>query len=257
MREILTIFMDYCGDGIYPFLFLVALIYLLATEKDKKIRRVLLESSLVITVLFFFPLFKLVMDKVEEAGTYYRILWLLPMTIVIAYAGVKLIGRHTRIGLVAVILLLALSGEYLYKNVFISQAQNRYHIPQSVVTICDMIMPAEDEERVWAIFPSELVQFVRQYSSEIQMPYGRDMLVASWDHVEHPIYALMEADTVRIDLLAELADDYKCQYIILNKAKKTEGDPAEYGLEKIGEVEGHDVFRNVNVPVLKKEQTLP
>ena len=92
--------MDYCGDGIYPFLFLVALIYLLLTEKDRKIRLVLVESSLVITILFFFPLFKLVMDKVEEAGTYYRILWILPMTVMIAYAGVKLIGKHTRIGII-------------------------------------------------------------------------------------------------------------------------------------------------------------
>ena len=67
MREILTIFMDYCGDGIYPFLFLVALIYLLPAEKDSKIRLVLVEASLVISILLFFPLFKLVMDKVEKA----------------------------------------------------------------------------------------------------------------------------------------------------------------------------------------------
>lgn len=123
MKEILTIFMDYSGKGIYPFLFLAALIYLLATEKDSKIRRVLLESSLVITVLFFFPLFKMVMDKVEEAGTYYRILWLLPMTVVIAYAGVKLIGRHTRIGLAAMVIVLVLGGEYLYKSQYVTRAE--------------------------------------------------------------------------------------------------------------------------------------
>ena len=214
LKEILTIFMDYSGKGIYPFLFLAALIYLLATEKDSKIRRVLLESSLVITVLFFFPLFKMVMDKVEEAGTYYRILWLLPMTVVIAYAGVKLIGRHTRIGLAAMVIVLVLGGEYLYKSQYVTRAENRYHLPQAVIAIC-----------------------------------GRDMVVASWEHVEHPMYALMESDIVRIDLLAELADDYQCQYIILNKAKQTEGDPEACGLEKIAEVGGYDVFRNVSVEI--------
>lgn len=249
MKEILTIFMDYSGKGIYPFLFLAALIYLLAAEKDSKIRRVLLESSLVITVLFFLPLFKMVMDKVEEAGTYYRILWLLPMTIIIAYAGVRVIGRHTRIGLLAAVIVLVLGGEYVYKNVNISPAENRYHIPQYIIDICDLIGPEEGEERVWAVFPPESVHYVRQYSSEIQMPYGRDMLVASWDHVEHPIYALMNADIIRIDLLAELADDYKCQYIILNKAKETEGDPDECGLEKIAETGGYDVFRNISVEI--------
>ena len=249
LKEILTIFLDYSGKGIYPFLFLAVLIYLLATEKDSKIRRVLLESSLVITVLFFFPLFKMVMDKVEEAGTYYRILWLLPMTVVIAYAGVKLIGRHTRIGLAAMVIVLVLGGEYLYKSQYVTRAENRYHLPQAVIAICDLIAPQEDEERVWAVFPSELIHFVRQYSSEIQMPYGRDMVVASWEHVEHPMYALMESDIVRIDLLAELADDYQCQYIILNKAKQTEGDPEACGLEKIAEVGGYDVFRNVSVEI--------
>ena len=56
MKEILTIFMDYCGSGIYPFLFLLSLVYLFATEKDRKIRLVLLETSAVILLLFFFPL---------------------------------------------------------------------------------------------------------------------------------------------------------------------------------------------------------
>ena len=69
MKEILTIFMDYCGSGIYPFLFLLSLVYLFATEKDRKIRLVLLETSAVILLLFFFPLFKMAMDQVEEAGT--------------------------------------------------------------------------------------------------------------------------------------------------------------------------------------------
>ena len=184
MREILTIFMDYCGNGIYPFLFLAALVYLLVTEKDKRVRLILAETSVVILVLFFFPLFKMVMDRVEEAGTYYRILWLLPMTVVIAYAGVKLIGKHTRIGLVALAAVCILGGSYVYGNVNVSKAENRYHLPAEVPAICDLIMPAEDEERVWAVFPSELVQYIRQYTSEIQMPYGRDMLAVSYTHLD-------------------------------------------------------------------------
>ena len=234
MKEILTIFMDYCGSGIYPFLFLLSLVYLFATEKDRKIRLVLLETSAVILLLFFFPLFKMAMDQVEEAGTYYRILWLLPMTVVTAYTGVRLIGRHTRIGLILLAAVCILGGDYVYDNVNVSKAENRYHMPAVVPAICDLIRPAKDEERVWAVFPSELLQYVRQYTSEIQMPYGREMLVASWDHTEHPLYALMEAETIHIDLVAELLDDYGVQYLILNRAKPVKGEPSEYGLEKSG-----------------------
>ena len=117
-----------------------------------------------------------------------------------------------------------------------------------------MIAPAEDEERVWAVFPSELIHFVRQYTSDIQMPYGRDMLVESWDYQVHPLFEVMEAQPVRLDRLGELADEYQVHYVILNRAKPTEGDPLSCGLEKIGEIGSYDVFRNGDVPVLKKPE---
>lgn len=253
MKEILTIFSDYCGTGIYPFLFLVALIYLLIMEKDRKIRIVLVECSLVILILFFLPLFKNVMELVEEAGTYYRILWLLPMTAVIAYAGVRMIGRYTRTGLVALTVLCVLGGDYLYDNPNVSKAQNKYHIPAEAAAICEEIRPAEDEERVWAVFPSELIHFVRQYTTDIQMPYGREHLVDTWGRIiDHPMYLLMEAETVELELLAELADDYTIHYIILNKAKTVHGEAEECGLERIAEIGGYDVYQNMSVEIWKK-----
>ena len=107
MKEIVTIFQNYCGSGWYPVLFLAALLYLLVTEKKKQIRVVLVESSLVITVLFFLPFTKTVMNLLGEGETYYRILWLLPMAVVIAYGGIRLFGKHYRIGFVILALVLA------------------------------------------------------------------------------------------------------------------------------------------------------
>lgn len=244
MQGILTTFKAYCGSGFYPLLFLAALIYLLVTEKDRKIRIVLLNSSLVITVLFFLPFFKEIMDILDE-GTYYRILWLLPMSVVIAYAGVKLIGRHTKIGCIALVLVLILTGQNVYRNVNVSKAQNRYHIPNSVIAICNEIMPEPDKERAWAVFPDELIHFVRQYTSEVQMPYGREMLVPEWgwNWDTHPIYEVMREDTVDIDALAPLLVEYEVQYLILNRAKPTSGDFEENGLTKMTEIESYDLYR--------------
>ena len=36
MTEIWTIFRNYCGTGIFPLLFLAALVYLLITEKKRR-----------------------------------------------------------------------------------------------------------------------------------------------------------------------------------------------------------------------------
>ena len=65
------------------------------------------------------------------------------MTVVIAYSACKVIGRHTRIGLAMVSILLIISGTYVYKSVNMSKAENVYHIPQEAVDICEMIKPGE------------------------------------------------------------------------------------------------------------------
>lgn len=253
MREILSVFQKYCGSGFYPILFLAALIWLLVTEKDKKIRIVLVYTSLVITVLFFLPPFKKLMDFLDE-GTYYRILWLLPMTAVIAYAGVRLTGRHHRIGFAALAVVLILTGKCVYQSEYIPKAQNRYHIPNAVIAICNEIMPAEDEERAWAVFPEELIYFVRQYTSEIQMPYGREMLEAQWEWNwdTHPIYKVMRESTIDIDALVPLLTEYNVQYLILNRNVPITGDPESNGLTKITTIEAYDVYRNTAVEIIKK-----
>lgn len=254
MLEIWNIFDAYCGSGIYPFLFLAALAYLLATEKEKRVRIVLLEASLVIALLFFCPLFYRLMNALDE-GTYYRILWLLPMTVVIAYAAVRLMGRHTRAGLLLAALLLILTGECVYRDPYMFEAQNRYHLPDALIAICNEIMPAEDEERVWAVFPDELIHYVRQYSSEIQMPYGREMLEQgwAWNWDTHPIYRVMLEDPIDLDALSPLLAQYHCQYLILNRARAVEGSFEENHLTLIAQIEAYDVYRNEEVELYKKE----
>ena len=69
--------------------------------------------------------------------------------------------------------IIVVSGSLVYINRYMSPAENLYHIPQNVIDICDVIEPAEGEPRVRAAFPSELVHFVRQYDTNILMPYGR------------------------------------------------------------------------------------
>lgn len=255
MQEIISTWNAYCGSGIYPVLFLVSLCYLLVTEKNKKIRIVLLESSAVITVLFFFPLFRKGMELLGEADTYYRILWLLPMTVVIAYAGVKIIGKHNRIGFAVLAVVLILGGKYVYDSPHITKAQNRFKIPNVVIALCNEMMPAEDEERPLAVFPAELIYFVRQYSSEIQMPYGREMLEESWTGWSwdtHPIYEIMQAPVIDVEALAPLMTQRDIQYLVLNRNIPTTGEFEKTDFVKIAEIEAYDLYRNEAVEIFKK-----
>ena len=116
-------------------------------------------------------------------------------------------------------------------------------------------MPAEEEERVWAVFPQELIYYVRQYTSEVQMPYGREMLEASWEWNwdTHPIYKIMREDTIDLDALSPLLTEYNCQYLILNKSVPYTGDPQKNGLTKIADIEAYELYRNEAVEIAKKK----
>ena len=243
MQEVLDIFKNYNGTGYYCILFIIGLIYLWFTEEDKKTKYLLVYAPAVIQVLFFIPYFYLIYNKLDK-GTYYRILWILPMTVVIAYSACKVIGRHTRIGLVMVSVLLIISGTYVYKSVYISKAENLYHIPQEAVDICEMIKPEEGEERIWAVFPPELVHFIRQYTTTIQMPYGRDNLVESWKTEISPLYLLYQQETIDAKELSNLSKEYNCHYIILMKSKIVDGNLSKYDIDKIGETKNYIVYRN-------------
>ena len=188
----------YFGNPLLAILLVASAIYIIVTEKKWKRRIVLGVLPLVIMVGFLLPITKIVYVAVfnEGSDTYYRIMWLVPMYVVIGYALCKLVFSFQnkmvqRVALVAALAITIVSGSLVYLNQYMSVAENLYHIPQNVIDICDVISPAEGEPRVRAAFPSELVHFVRQYNTDILLPFGREMVVTQWDYY-NPVYEVME-----------------------------------------------------------------
>lgn len=228
-NTILTLFKNYIGNGLAFLLFAAALLYLLFTEKDRTKRIILLYISLVTAVLFFCPLFASEICRYMDTETYYRILWLAPMTAVISYAGIRLIagisGKWLRILAASVFCaVIVLTGDYVYDNPYFSPAQNRFHVPQTVALVCDAII-VEGRE-VCAVFPDEMLPYVRQYTDYICMPYGRDMQVESWIGW-NPLYGAMREEEADCEKIASLAAEQKCHYIIMHETK-----PGQEGFEK-------------------------
>ncbi len=243
MREILLIFREYTGAGFLTILYLLALIYLWITEKNEAVRNIFVYGASILQFLFFCPLFYYGYQLLDK-GTYYRILWLLPMTISIAYAGIRILARYPASGIILGVILIAVSGKCVYSNIYIAKAENIYHIPQEAIEVCEAIMPGEGQERVTGVFPDELIHFIRQYTSEIQMVYGRDYLAPDWIYGDHPLRQLMNQEEIPSKKLAEIAAQYNCDYIILSKEKKLVGELEPIKMVKIGETKHYDIYRN-------------
>ena len=143
----------------------------------------------------------------------------------------------------------------VYKDGNESAGRRRNLLPDFVAAShggCDCLC---GDPVVWAVFPQELIYYVRQYTSEVQMPYGREMLEASWEWNwdTHPIYKIMREDTIDLDALSPLLTEYNCQYLILNKSVPYTGDPQKNGLTKIADIEAYELYRNEAVEIAKKK----
>ena len=236
----------YGGNMSLMLLFVASLIYLWITDKNKGRKAVLVYTSVAVLGLFFFPLFSyFVIDIMGEEEIYYRLLWALPMGIVIAYAAVKFLGAIKKKWLQAILLLLlcayiAIGGHLIYKSPQFSRAENIYQVPDAVVQICDAIVVPGRE--VMAAFPAELVPYVRQYSAFVVMPYGYDSLVERWGLGED-LEVEMSKDVSDAKLLSELAMEEGCHFLVINQNHVIAGDLADYDYTLILQTEGYDVYK--------------
>lgn len=245
---ITELFREFMGTGLIMGWYLLTLIYLWITEKDRRRRILLLYVPLVVLILYFNPLFARLLYWAVGEEIYYRILWLMPMTVVIAYGAVSIYGRlkggKKYLFAVFSAVLLMVSGSCVYASPHFHRAENLYHMPQEVVDICDAIQ-VEGRE-VMAVFPSEMLSYVRQYTPLVCMPYGREMLVARWG-MSNPLYDAMEAGVLDMDVILPLAKTYSSHFVIVPGHKKIIGKVEDYGFVLVDQIDGYDIYQDTSV----------
>ncbi len=253
-RDVAVLFRDYMGTGLIVIWYLLCLVWLWLKEKRKYVRILFLYMPLILLFLYFNPIFAALVYRAAGGEIYYRILWLLPITVVIAYTCVCIYGRMAqnrqgRANLFALCAagIMAISGSFIYSSPLFSRAENIYHMPDVVVRICDAInVPGRE---VMAVFPLELVQYVRQYSPTTCMPYGRELAVEKWTYY-HSLREEMETEVIVLETLIPLTREYQCHYVIFRPGQKILGNPQDYNLQRFMEVEGYVVYRNLDVELI-------
>ena len=255
-RECLVDLQRYGGLGngrswiIFWFLLLISSIYLIVKESDVRKKIIFGVIPLVIVAGFLLPITKKLYVKVarlESANTYYRILWIIPMYVTIAYAFTKFITsikssvkKHVAVGILAVVI--AITGSCVYANEHVYLAENIYHLPQNVIDICDRIKPTEDEGIIRAAFTPELVYFVRQYDPNILMPYGRD-------YVDHNYYTgvlkVMKEEEIETQELLYYTRVDLDRYIILPTNKRLDENITNFDVKLAYTIYGYNIYEDI------------
>ena len=240
----------YSGNTTFMLMFALSLIYLWVFEKDRVKKAVLVFMSVTLLVLFVFPLFSyFFMDKMNESDTYYRFLWLLPTSIVSGYTVFTILDRFkkkiVKIGAFTVVIICVLiGGVFMYDSPSFFKATNAYQIPQCVVDMCDDMVIKEREYE--AVFPDEILQYPRQYTTYITMPYGFEML--QFGHGQNDdIHAEMVKDTLDVRTLALLCEGRHIHYIVINSNKTLDGRFEDYNYEFAGNYGDYRMYKSTTM----------
>lgn len=248
MSGVLGTIVAYSGSGLLTVLYVIALVTLFLREDDKANRILFLYLPACFLVLFLLPPVRDLYAKIEGTDTYYRFLWLIPMSVTTCYALIRQSSRRLPFGLAVMAALMLLCGQYTYSNENILPAENRLHLPQVVLDVSDYVLQDAGGQRTMVAMPPELVQFVRQYDSRILMPYGREMLMPQYADYYQSVYDAMNADPVDGKALIEAIREYNCNYLVMAADKMAGVNLSGTGIVYLDTVDGYNIYKDPDEP---------
>ena len=250
IKDVFRVIWQYRGSGFLLVLYLVALVYLFVTEKDKRNRFLVCYLPLTLLLIYISPVYyRIYVLGIDAVGTYYRNLWMIPIAVTVVYAGCKAIIAHRRVGAVIVCAALVLCGRFTYTAVESVRAENAYHIPQYVCDLCDMMTQDIDGVEVYACVPLEMLFYARQYDSGLCLIYGREAVEPVWGYYD-PCYEAYElAETLDWNEVLELTRSPErgigvVTYFVVPEGRAMDSDPTTHGLTEISKNNGYILYKD-------------
>ena len=243
----------YLGNGLHWVVFLVSIFILIIYKNKRPENKMFILYTVVWGILYAFPLtayviaYYLIGDNV-----YWRMFWLLPSTIIIAFAATFLAGRLKKelkygIAVLGICLLIILTGNCIYGKGQFSKQSNRFKVPNKVIAACNIIREnSTDGEMIKAVGGYDFICYMRQYDAGIYQPYGRyspgyDLGEIIWDEFEKE-----EAD---ITVLTNACMNCRTNFIIYPSNKAEEQEFIDNNYNPIGKVEEYTIYKfNQYVP---------
>ena len=248
LKEFTDLVIQYFG-GWLP-LAAAAGIFLLLIVLRKKIPcgsgLLLFTAGLLLLVLN--PFARMLWTKMIQPHLYWRSFWLLPLPLAAGLVAAALAGEGRLLRRILVLGLclgcLALAGKNVYTRENFQKPDNPFKLPSQAVAVANAVLPEEGETR--ALVPDDLFCYIRQYSSRIRMPYGRN-IAGFTSPVTNPrilkLHKRMNQKVYRAAKICTWAARYKCEYIVFLADRPVKKKPEDYGYIKTAELGNYVIYR--------------
>lgn len=244
-NTIKTTFLEYKGTGAYIILYIIALIYIFYKEDNKKIKLFFIGLSIFIGLVTLNPIFAAIVKPFFPVSVYWRMYWMFPIGIAIAYAITKIImsknGKAEQIilGIIAVVTIV-LSGKLIYNKENYVAVNNLYKVPNEAYEIATVIM--QDNTRTKKVMPTtDLVSYIRQVNPEIVLMYAREP--KTYEYV--PI--VIQQQKGNVQYVARNCKTANCNYIIWGKGMQKNEELEKYDYNVFYETDNYLIYKNSNI----------
>lgn len=228
------------NTGNYLLLYIFALFFLY--KERKKDLSMIVFAELMILIIICNPFSGYIIYKCL-AGSYFRIFWILQFVTIVAFVCVRfeetLNAKYKKtIFYFSVIFLIIAGGHFMFSSQNYTKSPNYYKIPEEIIEICSLV---QDKSHVKIAAPTEVAIWIRQYTANIHMAFGR------YDG-DTELKTLIDNDTLQLQTIYEKAKEDECSIVILPQSKilMNENEMKEIGFQYYSETENYKLYSIVS-----------
>lgn len=237
----------YTETSIVQLLFISAIVIILIREKTRENLSLSYYVIVLMILLFFPPMAYIFGNYFIGEDLYWRMFWLIPSVVVVAYVATKLIEQQSRTSkrkmtFLAITILIVVGGKLIYTKENFNKSTNPYKIPQEAIEVCEIIT---QEGKARAIIPETIVSYIRQYDPQIDMLYGRNLGKDIKRGKTYKLLLQLNAVDPDIAYIAECARERKCEYVVFANTSNGIEEMINYGYKNCGSTKNYTVFKDM------------
>jgi len=194
------------GDGLYAIVCAIGLSFVFKLNiRDKKIA---LLTGVIFILAVFNPIsFSLLSGYPGFEAGYYRLLWIVPVTLIMAYGLGEIIGavnKKTRL-LLVIIVCICIVNIYIPKE-NLCMPDNIYQIPDETVDVAnelERLRIESNKEQIRVVTDDKLANTIRQYNANICLvlePHKASQLKDEYDEGYYGLYFMLLNDRDNMDV---------------------------------------------------------
>ena len=240
-------------------IFLLSIIYIFSIEKNKKIKDFFVGYSVFILIIIWNPICIYFFNKMINIGAMYRIYYMLPTCITIAYAGTKIIENckntiNKLLSLMGLVIIIATYGNCIFNTTSTIKVGNYYKLPDESVEVAYIISADKETDYKKAIVPYGMSSHIRQISPDIQLCFSRVISNPKDENgndlphdTDDPSFyePVVNHNNGNVEYITKLCIESGINYVVFPKTTKLSHEMEDYGFERYEETREYIIYRRI------------